>query len=513
MSPSYSSSPPPRQSLSQTQGLKQQQTLSPQQVLFVRLLGLNALEMEEEVGRQLDENPALEAIDDVAPQAYEGLEDRLPPSDDDAPNAFTESAEELQLNDFSHEDEVTFGGPDDLIDAFIASSGSFDPGERARDIASTDLSSTIMDHLNAQITELPLTPRQRLIASHITGNIDDNGYLTVSLRQIADEIAIHDAVEVTTEEVNEVFQHIRRLDPAGIGAVDLRDCLLLQLRRKAQTESSPTLSTAIEMIADYFDLFSKRHFDRLCSALSINRAQLKTTVDLIRTLNPKPGAIIGGSHTDDFNNQITPDFVIETDGSNIDLQMANTIPALRVESSFNIDDAALPQKRRRADDAMTFIRSRRDDALAYIQAINQRQRTLFRVMRAIISIQRDFFTGEGVPSELKPMILKDVSAITGDDISVVSRATAGKYVATRSGTYPLKFFFNEAPNSESADPSIKIIETLRDIIAAENPSDPYPDETLTAMLHERGYNIARRTVAKYREKALIPVARLRRRIE
>lgn len=500
-----------RQSLGQTQALRQQQSLSPQQVLFVRLLGLNAIELEDEVRRTLDENPALEAIDESEAAPKEDLAGVLPPSEaDDEGSAFDESPEALQISDFNRIEDIPFVVAGN-VDDFLSPSGRIDPAAIAISKAEASSGQSIIDHLNEQIAELDLTATQKSIAAHIVGNIDDNGYLTVPLRQITDELALLDGIEVTTAEVTEVFNAIRSLEPAGICAVDLRDCLLLQMRRRRQTDNSRPVAIACEMLSDYFDLFSKRHFDRLCSALGVTHDQLKQAVEAVQSLNPKPGAIISGGRTDDVINQITPDFVVDTDGHNVDLQITNSIPELRIESSFDIDDTQLPTKPRQSD-ALTFIRNRRDDAATYIHAINLRRMTLYRVMRAIISLQRDFFLSEGDVTTLHPMILKDVASITGDDISVVSRATAGKYVATRFGTYPLKFFFNEAVNPKSTDSSHKIIETLRSIIATEDPTDPLSDEALAVMLHDKGYDIARRTVAKYREKASIPVARLRRRL-
>ncbi len=509
MSPRNSS---PHQSIGQIQGLKQQQTLSPQQLQYMRLLSLNTLELEDEVRRSLDENPALEAVDFVADQT--DLESKMPPQESyDSKDAFDETSEHLQLSDFMRDEDVPFTGPADMIDGFIAGRRSQDNDMPHREAADSAAGSSVMEYLESQIGELPLDGRQRIVASHIAGNIDDNGYLTTSLRQIADDLAINDGVDVSLADVTKVFEAMRRLDPPGICAVDLRDCLLLQLKRREETDPSRSVAIAREMVADYFDLFSKRHFDRLCSAMDITRDELRAAVDIVRSLNPKPGSVISGSHADDLTNQITPDFIVDTDGHNIELQMTNTIPALRVESSFNIDDAALPPRRKGANDALAFIRSRRDDAEAYIHALDQRRQTLYRIMRAIISLQREFFLSDGERSTLRPMILKDVAAITGDDISVISRATAGKYVSTRHGTYPLKFFFNEAPTAESTDSSIKIIETLRSLIADEDPSEPLSDEALTTMLNDCGYHIARRTVAKYREKASIPVARLRRNLD
>lgn len=500
----------PRQGLAQTQNLQQIQTLSPQQVLYGRLLGLNAIEMEDEVRRALDENPALEVDDDMVPPQSDEAEASLPPSEEGEP--FDESAERLQLSDYSNEDDIPFITSPDSIDRFISSSGRIDPSIRARETVDASVTSTIVDFLNEQLAELPLTERQRIIARHIIGNIDDNGYLAATLRQISDDMALNEGLDVTLDEVNAVFDAIRTLDPPGICAVDLRDCLLLQLHRRRAKDNSPAMATACEMVADWFDLFSKRHFDRLCSALDIDRERLRKAVDIVHSLNPKPGGIFSGSHVDDYINQITPDFFVDIDGTNIDLRMNNTVPQLRIESSFDISKAAPLPRRKGEPDPMAFIRARRDEAATYINVVDARRRTLFRVMRAIISLQRDFFLSEGDISRLRPMILRDVEAITGDDISVISRATAGKYIATPWGTYPLKFFFNGSPNPESADATIKVIETLRGLIAAEDPADPLSDAQLADMLREKGYNIARRTVAKYRERIAVPVARLRRRI-
>lgn len=496
------------QTLGQTQTLKQQQTLSPQQVLYVRLLGLNTLEMEDDVSRALDENPALtvaDGSDHLADAPGEGNTD-----EDGRP--FEESAESLQLGDFADADDVPFAAAD-ITDSYTPA--YHDRPSAAiprRETPDSTAMTSVMDYLEEQLAGISLSPVQRTIATHIIGNIDDNGYLTSTLPQIADDLAMREGLDVSPAAVREVFNIIRSLDPPGICALDLRDCLLLQLRRKAEEgDSDPALATATEMIADYFDIFSKRHFDRLMTALGVDRDTLSDAVGIVRSLNPKPGALISGGHADDMSNRITPDFVVDTDGSHIDLQMTDTIPELRIDSSFDIDDAAIGIRRGpRRDAAAAFIRSRRDEAASYISAIRQRRDTLYRVMRAIIALQPEFFTGDGDPASLRPMILKDVAAITGDDLSVISRATAGKYVATRSGTYPLRFFFNEAPTAAIADSPQKIISTLREIIDSEDHSNPLSDEAIKAILAEKGYDLARRTVAKYREKAGIPVARLRR---
>lgn len=301
---------------------------------------------------------------------------------------------------------------------------------------------------------------------------------------------------------------VRSLDPPGIGAVDLRDALLLQLKRRTQT---PDVMLATDIIRDYFDLFSLMHFDRIRSLTGADKDRLKEAMETIRSLNPKPGAQIS-STDDDRTHHISPDFLVEADGDILTLTLLNRIPRLQIEESFAA--GTLPQSRRRSaetDAANAFIRQKRDEAATFIKVLETRQRTLFRVMSAIMQWQRDFFLSDD-PLTLRPMILKDISAVTGDDLSVISRATAGKYVATGQGVYPLRFFFNERRKDDNDTSSQVILDRLRTIIEQEDKSHPLSDAAITEILHNEGFDIARRTVAKYRERLGLPVGRLRKQL-
>ncbi len=470
---------------------KLQQRLTPQQVQFVKMLEMTGPEVEDEVRRAVDENPALEVNDSDSAQSS--------PQDDG--EEFTESAEQMQLADYKNEDDI----PSYRLESnnYSADDAYFEPVA----IASGD---TLIDSLKSQLAEQELTERQLAIGEYIIGNIDDNGYLARDLASMENDLAIQ-GIDVSMAELKAIFEEIRNLDPAGVGAVDLRDCLLLQLRRR---QSSTVLAHATEIIEDYFDLFSKKHYDRLCSLMNISSDELKDAMAIIRLLNPKPGSQVNGTSIEDKSRHIVPEFSVEVeDDGEITLSLLNNLPELQIEESFTMEtlDSAIKMSRRERE-AQAFIKQKRDEASGFIRILKMRQETLYRVMSAIVRLQRDFFLSDD-ESLIRPMILKDIAALTGYDLSVISRATAGKYVATASGIYPLKLFFNERPKEDDDVSSHEILAAIKEIIAAEEKQHPLSDEAITALLVKRGYDIARRTVAKYREKLGFPVARLRREIQ
>lgn len=473
--------------LQQQQELKQLQRLTPMQVQFVRMLEMTGPELEGEVNRALDEMPALEIAENQG----------VTPDNDD----FNETAEQVQLADYGNDDDI----PSYMLDARNRSVNDtyYTP------VAVND-ELTLAEDLTRQLSELPLSPRQLTIANYIIGNLDSNGYLKRTPEAIADDITFTESVETEAAEVSEVIDIIRTLDPAGVGAVDLRDCLLLQLNRR---QSTVEVITAREIITHYFDLFSKKHFDRLADLLGIDTERLTAAVDIISRLNPKPGNQLNDSAIEHSGRQIVPELQVEIDSdNNLTVSLLNNIPDLALSRSFSLDtpmSATLTPRQR--TDAATFIRTRRDEAQAFIKTLQMRQSTLLNVMTAIASLQRDFFL-TGDETRLHPMILKDVAAVTGYDLSVISRATASKYVLAPSGIYPLKFFFNERPKADDDVTSHQIIDAIKTIISQEDKRSPLPDETIAAMLSEKGFNIARRTVAKYRERLGLPVARLRKTI-
>lgn len=473
--------------LQQQQELKQLQRLTPMQVQFVRMLEMTGPELEGEVNRALDEMPALEIAENQG----------VTPDND----GFNETAEQVQLADYGNDDDI----PSYMLDARNRSVNDtyYTP------VAVND-ELTLAEDLTRQLSELPLSPRQLAIASYIIGNLDSNGYLKRTPEAIADDITFTESVETEAAEVSKVIDIIRTLDPAGVGAVDLRDCLLLQLNRRQPTVE---VITAREIITHYFDLFSKKHFDRLADLLGIDTERLTAAVDIISRLNPKPGNQLNDSAIEHSGRQIVPELQVEIDSdNNLTVSLLNNIPDLALSRSFSLDtpmSATLTPRQR--TDAATFIRTRRDEAQAFIKTLQMRQSTLLNVMTAIASLQRDFFL-TGDETRLHPMILKDVAALTGYDLSVISRATASKYVLAPSGIYPLKFFFNERPKADDDVTSHQIIDAIKTIISQEDKRSPLPDETIAAMLSEKGFNIARRTVAKYRERLGLPVARLRKTI-
>lgn len=475
-----------KESLQLNQKQKLHQSLSPLQVQFVRVLEMNAPEFEEAVERELEENPALE-VDSSSHAA------------DNDDNDFNESAEDMQLADFRSEDDI----PSYRFEAHNHSAG-----ERAFEPVAVQGGGSLMEQLNSQLAQMPLTDKQMKIARIITGNLDNNGYMTRSITAIADDAAINEGVDATPDDVRKVWEIVRGLEPVGVGAVDLRDCLLLQLKARPDT---PDVKVATEIVEHNFDLLSRMDFEKLGRTMKVDDEQLHNAMGVIRSLDPKPGgASLGTIDEEDKMRHITPDFIVDNEGGTLSLTIPNRIPSLQVEKSFADADVEIePGTSGRQAEAKAFIKSRRDDAASFIKAISMRNETLLRVMSAIMKIQREFFLTDD-EHLLKPMILKDIAEMTGYDISVVSRATSGKYVATRQGIYPLKFFFSERPKENSDTSSHEIMAVLKKLIEDEDKGNPLSDEALAAALTAQGYEIARRTVAKYREKAGLPIARLRR---
>ncbi len=471
-----------KESLSLETALKQQQRLTPLQVQFVRMLEMSTPEIEETVRRAVDEMPALEAKDADDSSPLDDEDTREHSADSDPTPIYNRRA-----NNYS---------PDgDYYDAAAAAP------ERAE---------TLMESLASQLALTDMDDVDRIIAANIIGNLDDNGYITRDLQSIADDIANRADINVDVSRVNRVWQQVRQLDPAGIGAVDLRDCLLLQLKR---LPSSAAGDTATEIVAHYFDLFSKMHYKQLRAVLGISEDELKEALAVIRRLNPKPGSAFASGRTDDeASRHVVPDFAVDVDGDRLTLTMLSRIPELSIERTFAEDTPVTPGTHRsRRDAANLFIRRKRDEAQEFIKVLSMRQETLYRVMQAIVKLQRDFFL-TGDESLIKPMILRDIKELTGYGLSVISRATAGKYVTTPHGTYALKSLFNERPKEDNDTSAHEIFAAMRSLIEAEDSDKPLSDERITQMLTARGYDIARRTVAKYRERLGYPVARLRKKI-
>ncbi len=496
--------------LTLTTDIKQQQRLTPLQVQFVRMLEMTGPEVEDEVQRALDEMPALEAVDENSRTDHN-------PDDTEDGERFNESSEDMQRADFTSDDEV----PDYLTGTSTTSKTQSDDGYNfdapyaSRNYTGDDTfepiiansGETLIDSLTNQLSELSLNEESTHIAHYIIGSIDDNGYMTRSLEALADDMAINEGISAPLQRIKEVWQTIRQMEPAGIGAVDLRDCMILQLQRLPRTAAS---LTALEVITNYFDLFSKKHFDKIASAIGINRDQLNDAITTITHLNPKPGSVLMSSVMDDTSRHIIPDFSVEADDNgNLKLTLLNRIPELRIEASF-ASDSFITDAGKRNEDAQIFVRRKREDARNFIKVISLRQETLFSVMSAILKLQHRFFITEA-DEDIRPMVLRDIAALTGYDLSVVSRAAQGKYVATIRGLYPLKKFFNEKIRDDNDMVTAnRVIAEIRKAINNEDSNNPLSDREITDLLAQAGYDIARRTVAKYRESLGFPVARLRK---
>ncbi len=458
--------------------------LNPQQVRFGRLLEMSVPEFDEEIARVVDENPALEVSPDTA------ATDR-----DEEGTPFTETSDELMRADYRTEDDV----PSYRTRDRWSYTAEFAPHEQA------DESAGDLEALTEQLSVLTLSERQREIATYIIGNLDENGYLLRSTSLLADDLSVATGDDVSTAEMDAALRIVQALDPPGIGARDLRECLLLQLDRM---EPSATVDTARNILRNHYNAFVKKHYDFIRNRTNAKIDDIKAAIALLLRLNPKPGSLLTPAGVEERMRYITPDFIVETDPEGaVSVSLNGPVPRLELEHSFRLTDApAAPAGSRRAA-ADAFIRARRDEAVEFMDMVRRRGETLLTVMEAIVRLQPDFFTTFD-RSRLRPMVLRDIRDLTGLDLSVISRATAGKYVLTERGVFPLKMFFSEAVGDAGISvPQLE--EELRRLIEHEDPATPLSDEELAAELNQCGLPVARRTVAKYRERMGFPVARLR----
>jgi RNA polymerase sigma-54 factor len=461
----------------------------------IKLIELNSVEVEDRVKQELEDNPALEDSD-------------FDPADEDEESRDTAddilSQEEIILGDYASEEDIPdyrLNGSDRKNETNIVEISYYDD-------------KSLSDALLEQIGLLKLNDHRQMIAEYIIGNLDENGYLQRDLQSISDDLLFQQQIEASPLQMEDVLYEIQDLEPAGVGARNLKECLLLQLERY---EPTPAVLHAKEILSGYFEEFSRKHYDKIIRQMNITQEELREAVHEITSLNPKPGNALGGTMQTAMNN-ITPDFIADTYNGEVSIQLnSSNVPNLQVNRSFSEMLKGYNENRESmsSDDkqAILFMKQKVESAKWFIDAVKQRQNTLQRTMEAIVSIQYDFFLTED-ETKLKPMILKDVAERTGFDISTVSRVSNSKYVQTNTGIYPLKFFFSEAMQTNSGEDissrEVKLI--LKESIDNENPVKPLTDDQLTGILNEKGYVIARRTVAKYREQLNIPVARLRKKI-
>ncbi len=489
-----------------SQGLQQKllQKLSPQQIQLMKLLQVPTANLEERIKEELEENPALE-VDEDTHDDFEERDDSADSTDDDYedPDGSTDEYENIDISDYVQD------GDDDIADYKLRDDNYGEPDEER--VSPHKVETSFYELLLDQLGMLKLDDKQQRIAEQIVGSIDEDGYLRRETAAIVDDLAFRQNISTDEKEVEEIIQMIQRFDPPGVAARDLRECLLLQLYR--QKEDGKKVDIAINAITKYFDEFTKKHYEKIQRGLNLNDDQLKDVMQQIIRLSPKPGGNI--TETSRNENYVVPDFFILNNGGKLELSLnSKNAPELRISEGYremlkDYDRGAKKDKRQK--EAVLFIKQKIDAAKWFIDAIKQRQHTLLSTMDAIMQHQYDFFL-TGDETNLKPMILKDIAEKTNLDISTVSRVANSKFVQTEFGTYRLKFFFSESLSTESGEEvsTREVKKILSDMIEGENKRKPLSDERLTELLQEKGYNIARRTVAKYREQLNIPVARLRK---
>ncbi|HWK59732.1 MAG TPA: RNA polymerase factor sigma-54 [Parapedobacter sp.] len=488
--------------LKQTLQQKLLQKLSPQQIQFIKLLQVPTVSLDTRIKEELEENPALE---DISLANMNEPVEEYPDKDPDDDN-FNEDEQSGELDEFNVDDYLQ---ADDINDYGSSQSNGGDDEDDRKEIPIA-IQNSFFENLQQQLDLLALSDKDFLIGQQIIGSLDDDGYLRRPISSLIDDLAFAQNVIAEEEEVADILKIIQGFDPAGIGARDLQECLLIQLRKKDQ--ENPVIKKAVTVVEDHLDEFTKKHYDKLERALNIDSDELKEIVNEILKLNPKPGdsGAVAGKQL-----HIIPDFHITNNDGVLHLTLnARNAPELRVSRSYqemfdHYDKAA--QKDKKMKEAVQFVKQKLDSAKWFIDAIKQRQQTLLKTMNAIMNYQYDYFLTAD-ERKLKPMILKDIADRIDMDISTVSRVANSKYVQTEFGTFLLKSFFSEAIQTDSGEEvsNKEVKKILEECISTENKRKPLADEKLTEILKEKGYTIARRTVAKYREAMGIPVARLRK---
>jgi len=490
-----------------SQSLQQRllQKLSPQQIQLMKLLQVPTANLETRIKEEMEENPALELDEDKHEDA------------DDIKDEFSDTAEEdYEEADGSNDEydnidvsEYVHDGDDEVGDYKLRDDNypEEDEGRQLPYRTEASFYETLIDQLGL----LKLEEKEQAIAEQIVGSIDEDGYLRRETAAIVDDLAFRQNIIASEEEVEAIIKRIQQFEPSGVAARDLRECLLIQLKR--QKDEGAQVDMAIKAISKYFDEFTKKHYEKIQRGLNIDDDQLRDVMQQIIRLSPKPGGNVGGINK--AENYVVPDFFILNNSGKLELTLnSRNAPELRISEGYrdmlkDYDRGAKKDKRQK--EAVLFIKQKIDSAKWFIDAIKQRQHTLLSTMNAIMEHQYEFFL-TGDETELKPMILKDIAEKTNLDISTVSRVANSKFVQTEFGTYRLKFFFSESLSTDSGEEvsTREVKKILSNFIEGEDKKRPLSDERLTEMLQEKGYNIARRTVAKYREQLNIPVARLRK---
>jgi RNA polymerase sigma-54 factor len=471
------------------------QKLSPQQIQFIKLLQVPTVELEARIEEELEINPALE----------EGKEEELEsPSDDFQENGDTAEPrddQDINLDDYLSEE---YGGYK------MQGDGNYNPDEENREIP---LSSgvTLHEQLIGQLSFLRLDERQKLIGLQLIGSIENDGYIRRDLDAIINDLAFSQNIETDIDELEDILLKIQSFDPPGIAARNLQECLIIQLERREHREDS-VVQQAIQVVQHCFDEFTKKHYDKILKKCQINEDELKEIIQLITRLNPKPGGVSDGLIRTQY---LFPDFLLTENNSKFEIVLnSKNAPDLRVSRSYSELFEAYEKsdkKDRKLKETVTFVKQKLDAARWFIDAIKQRQQTLLKTMEAILEYQYEFFL-DGDETKLRPMILKDIAEKIDMDISTVSRVANSKSIQTEFGIFPLKYFFSEGIATDGGEDvsNREVKSVLGKMVEEEDKKKPLSDDKLVKLLNKKGYNIARRTVAKYREQLQIPVARLRK---
>lgn len=495
-------------SLSQSLQQKLLQKLSPQQIQLMKLLQIPTAHIEERIKEELEENPALEQVDDSYDDNYtDDLKDEFATNDDDD-EIFDGSEDQYENIDIS---EYVQDSDDDIADYKTRDNNYAEEDDNKLIPIKNEVS--FYDVVAEQLSMLDLDEHTYKVAEQIVGSLDDDGYLRRELTNIVDDLAFRQNITTSEAEVEKLLLQIQQFDPPGIAARNLQECLLLQLNRRL--DEGNNIQLAIKVIKDYFEEFTKKHFEKIQKGLNLNDDEMREVNNIIIKLNPKPGGNIG--ELNKAESYIVPDFFIVNNNGILELILnSKNIPDLRISEGFKdmLKDYDKGNKQdKKQKEAVLFIKQKIDSAKWFIDMIQQRQATLYNTMYAILKHQEAFLLS-GDETDLKPMILKDIAEVTKQDISTVSRVASSKFVQTEFGTFRLKFFFSESLSTDSGEEvsTKEVKKILSNLIEEENKQKPLSDEVLTELLNQKGYNIARRTVAKYREQLNFPIARLRKEI-
>ncbi len=471
------------------------QKLSPQQIQFIKLLQLNTLNFEERVDEELLENPALESGKEEAEDLDPGFDER-----DDLD--YDSKQDEFDVSDYMSDDD---GG--------VHLSGEYSGHDEEKEFMPAVYYTSFRERLLEQVSSVLRSADDEILADQIVGTLDDDGYLRRPLSAIKNDLLFTQNIKTTVEDLERVLNILQELEPAGVGARDLKECLLLQIKRRQESSNNAIYKLAYKIIDEAMEDFSKKHYQKLVKKFGVTDDYLKETLEFVSKLNPKPAQ--SGSEGATNKDFIIPDFIVKENYGQLEVSLnSKNAPELRVSPSYNETLKAYDkskEKTKAQKEAVQYIKQKLDSAKWFIDSVKQRQNTLLSTMNKIVELQKEFFLS-GDETELKPMILKDIADEIGMDISTISRVASSKYVETDFGIFLLKDFFTEGITTDSGEEvsNREVKKILKDAVDSENKQKPLTDEALKKILQEKGYKIARRTVAKYREQLNIPVARLRK---